>query len=207
MIHSPRATTSGQQFRPSLTVLVSVYASRWFTKVIWCVRTNWTRSPIRTLTEVTSLPPQKEVAELDEQSAQRLASEKAVADGIEPLATDKWTVHQCNDGWLVSLRAPDPLAGTGSHHFVVLGSGSIFRESGSMPPFGSVAKHSTAGRGLILAADGGHLAFDEQGGVRFETRKRRWIYRRSHVVAVAPRCPTLLANRRLDDPRCSCSPG
>jgi hypothetical protein len=120
--------------------------------------------------EAASISPEKEVAELDEQSAQKLAGEKAFADAIEPSPGDKWTVRRFSDGWLVSLGASDPLASTGGHHFIVLDSGSVFRESGSMPPFEYVAKHSGAGRGLFLAVDGGHLSLDEQGEVVFETK-------------------------------------
>jgi hypothetical protein len=107
------------------------------------------------------------VAELGETSAHKLASEKAVVDAIELLPGDTWSGRRFSDGWLVSLSSSDPLRSTGSHHFVVLDVGLVFRESGSLPPFEYVAKHSRAGRDLVLAVDGGRLMYNEQGGVGF----------------------------------------
>jgi hypothetical protein len=107
------------------------------------------------------------VPELDEASAHKLASEKAVVDAIELAPGDTWKGRRFTDGWLVSLSASDPLRSTGSHHFVVLDVGLVFRESGSLPPFEYVAEHSRAGSDLVLAVDGGHLAYNEQGEVGF----------------------------------------
>lgn len=104
---------------------------------------------------------------MDEESARKMAYERALADGISPSSGEAWSSCRFTDGWLVTLGPADPLSLTGSHHFIVLDTGQVIRESGSMPPFEYVMKHSAAGRMLTMEVDGGRLVLNEDGGVEF----------------------------------------
>lgn len=105
---------------------------------------------------------------MDETTAKTLAHAMAHADGISELPGYEWTSSRFTDGWLVTLRPSDPLSATGGHHFIVLDTGAVSRETGSLPPFEYVARHSAAGNKLTLAVEGGRLLLNKDGEVEFQ---------------------------------------
>lgn len=66
-----------------------------------------------------------------------------------------WKESRFTDGWLLVAVHENPLEETGGYHFVVLDSGEVHLETGSMPPMVYVQKYSRAGSDLTLTLGDG----------------------------------------------------